>query len=92
MVSLILELDAVPTPDDAADALAIAICTANREPRDRGHQRPGGGLGDLRPRGDRTDRPARAQSLRASRPRSARPRARPARRALLTPASDRIAL
>ena len=33
MVTLILELDAVPTPDDAADALAIAICTANREPR-----------------------------------------------------------
>lgn len=33
MVALILGLDAVPTPDDAADALAIAICTANREPR-----------------------------------------------------------
>lgn len=32
MVSLILGLDTVPTPDDAADALAIAICTANREP------------------------------------------------------------
>jgi crossover junction endodeoxyribonuclease RuvC len=32
MVSVILGLDAVPTPDDAADALAIAICTANREP------------------------------------------------------------
>jgi crossover junction endodeoxyribonuclease RuvC len=33
MVAVILGLDAVPAPDDAADALAIAICTANREPR-----------------------------------------------------------
>jgi crossover junction endodeoxyribonuclease RuvC len=33
MVALILGLDIVPTPDDAADALAVAICTANREPR-----------------------------------------------------------
>jgi crossover junction endodeoxyribonuclease RuvC len=31
MVALILGLPAVPTPDDAADALAIAIWTANRE-------------------------------------------------------------
>jgi crossover junction endodeoxyribonuclease RuvC len=31
MVALVLALDAVPTPDDAADALAVAICVANRE-------------------------------------------------------------
>jgi len=31
MVAVILGLDTVPYPDDAADALAIAICTANRE-------------------------------------------------------------
>jgi crossover junction endodeoxyribonuclease RuvC len=31
MVALILGLDAVPTPDDAADGLAIAIWAANRE-------------------------------------------------------------
>ena len=31
MVRLVLELDAAPTPDDAADALAIAIWAANRE-------------------------------------------------------------
>ena len=31
MVATILGLDAVPTPDDAADALAVAICVANRE-------------------------------------------------------------
>jgi crossover junction endodeoxyribonuclease RuvC len=31
MVALVLSLDAVPTPDDAADALAVAICVANRE-------------------------------------------------------------
>jgi crossover junction endodeoxyribonuclease RuvC len=31
MVSIILGLTAVPTPDDAADALAIAIWAANRE-------------------------------------------------------------
>jgi crossover junction endodeoxyribonuclease RuvC len=29
MVQMILHLDAIPTPDDAADALAIAICVAN---------------------------------------------------------------
>lgn len=29
MVQRILGLDAVPTPDDAADALAVAICHAN---------------------------------------------------------------
>jgi crossover junction endodeoxyribonuclease RuvC len=26
MVQLLLELDAVPYPDDAADALAVALC------------------------------------------------------------------
>ena len=31
MVATILNLTAVPTPDDAADALAVAICIANRE-------------------------------------------------------------
>ncbi len=31
MVQIILELVARPTPDDAADALAVAICVANRE-------------------------------------------------------------
>ncbi len=31
MVATILGLAAVPTPDDAADALAVAICVANRE-------------------------------------------------------------
>jgi crossover junction endodeoxyribonuclease RuvC len=31
MVATILGLPAVPTPDDAADALAVAICIANRE-------------------------------------------------------------
>jgi crossover junction endodeoxyribonuclease RuvC len=31
MVKVVLGLDEVPTPDDAADALAVAICVANRE-------------------------------------------------------------
>jgi len=31
MVALVLELGAPPSPDDAADALAVAICVANRE-------------------------------------------------------------
>ena len=31
MVQVILGLSALPTPDDAADALAVAICVANRE-------------------------------------------------------------
>jgi crossover junction endodeoxyribonuclease RuvC len=31
MVALVLSLDVPPTPDDAADALAVAICVANRE-------------------------------------------------------------
>jgi crossover junction endodeoxyribonuclease RuvC len=31
MVATILGLSTVPTPDDAADALAVAICVANRE-------------------------------------------------------------
>lgn len=29
MIQLLLNLDSIPTPDDAADALAIAICHAN---------------------------------------------------------------
>ncbi len=29
MVQMILQLDRIPTPDDAADALALAICMAN---------------------------------------------------------------
>jgi crossover junction endodeoxyribonuclease RuvC len=35
MVQRILALDAVPTPDDAADALAVAICHANTTGRTR---------------------------------------------------------
>jgi crossover junction endodeoxyribonuclease RuvC len=31
MVKVVLGLDEVPAPDDAADALAVAICVANRE-------------------------------------------------------------
>ena len=31
MVRTVLQLPALPTPDDAADALAVAICVANRE-------------------------------------------------------------
>jgi len=31
MFAVILQLTEVPTPDDTADALAIAICTANAE-------------------------------------------------------------
>ena len=31
MVRTVLALPAIPTPDDAADALAVAICVANRE-------------------------------------------------------------
>ena len=31
MVRIVLGMDAVPTPDDAADALAVAVCVANRE-------------------------------------------------------------
>ena len=31
MVAVILQLSDVPTPDDTADALAIAICCANAE-------------------------------------------------------------
>ncbi len=33
MVKLILNLKEIPQPDDAADALAIAICAANSTPR-----------------------------------------------------------
>jgi len=43
MVATILGLDAVPTPDDAADALAVAICIANRE---RGGEPAGAGVLD----------------------------------------------
>ena len=43
MVATILGLDAVPTPDDAADALAVAICIANRE---RGDEPAGAGVLD----------------------------------------------
>jgi crossover junction endodeoxyribonuclease RuvC len=40
MVSVILQLAEVPTPDDTADALAAAICIANTE---RPGSRPAGG-------------------------------------------------
>jgi crossover junction endodeoxyribonuclease RuvC len=40
MVAAILGLDALPEPDDAADALAMAICVAHRErPADQAHDR-----------------------------------------------------
>jgi crossover junction endodeoxyribonuclease RuvC len=32
MVARLLGLEAVPTPDHAADALAVAICELNRAP------------------------------------------------------------
>lgn len=43
MVQRILGLDAVPTPDDAADALAIAIWAANAESTTEAGARSGGG-------------------------------------------------
>ena len=39
MVAVILQLAEVPTPDDTADALAIAICTANAERPGTGQRR-----------------------------------------------------
>ena len=42
MVAVILELAEVPTPDDTSDALATAICIANRErPETRGNTMSG---------------------------------------------------
>jgi crossover junction endodeoxyribonuclease RuvC len=35
MVKLLLGLDKIPQPDDAADALAIAMCALNRLPSDK---------------------------------------------------------
>lgn len=35
MVTLLLKLDIIPKPDDAADALAVAICHANSEKLNR---------------------------------------------------------
>ncbi|HNZ83693.1 MAG TPA: crossover junction endodeoxyribonuclease RuvC [Candidatus Pacearchaeota archaeon] len=32
MVKMILNLDKIPSPDDAADALSVAICHANSQP------------------------------------------------------------
>jgi crossover junction endodeoxyribonuclease RuvC len=46
MVAVILQLAEVPTPDDAADALAVAICVANAE-RPGGWARSGGGHASL---------------------------------------------
>jgi crossover junction endodeoxyribonuclease RuvC len=43
MVALVLSLAEPPTPDDAADALAVAICVANRE---RAGETAGSGLLD----------------------------------------------
>jgi crossover junction endodeoxyribonuclease RuvC len=34
MVQIVLALDAPPRPDDAADALAVAVCTAHAAPRE----------------------------------------------------------
>ena len=50
MVQLVCGMTSLPTPDDAADALAVAICIANRVgpvAQDRaGRARPGGGRAD----------------------------------------------
>ncbi len=42
MVTVILSLAEIPTPDDAADALATAICIANRERPDPSSSTTGG--------------------------------------------------
>ena len=34
MVQIMLGMDRLPRPDDAADALAVAICAAHSGPRD----------------------------------------------------------
>ena len=75
MVAVILRLAEVPTPDDAADALAIAISCANAErPGDRLNAGAGGGEGVGH--GSRGGRPHRARrdALRAIRARGARAR------------------
>ena len=73
MVTVILGLAEVPTPDDTADALAIAISCANAErPNDRangGAACEGVGHG---PRGRRADH-ARRDAVRTLGPRGARP-------------------
>ena len=72
MVQLVLGMATLPTPDDAADALAIAVCIANRVGQvgaDR-RRRPG----PRRRRADRARRiaPTSGRSARRSRARSAR--------------------
>ena len=55
MVARLLGLSAVPTPDHAADALAVAVCELNRAPLGRrpgrcgGARRPATGRGDAAP-------------------------------------------
>ena len=92
MVKLLLGLDAVPTPHDAADALAVAIChlhqsgviaaagarTRAAEPRG-GCRRPGAGGSTDRRHDDRV--PARAHPREASQPRHRRRGGRRLRRA-----------
>ena len=72
MVTVILQLAEVPTPDDTADALAIAISCANAErPGDRanaGAESVGHGPGGRRPDHARRD------AVRALGPRGPRPR------------------
>ena len=57
MVQLVLGMASLPTPDDAADALAIAICIANRV-GPVGRRTRAGGAG---PGGGRADRARRAR-------------------------------
>jgi crossover junction endodeoxyribonuclease RuvC len=45
MVARLLGLDAAPTPDHAADALAVAICDLNRAPLARAVARAPAGAG-----------------------------------------------
>ena len=74
MVAVILQLAEVPTPDDAADALATGICIANAErTADRLNAGTGGGHGrDPGSLGDQPDHPrrdaVRALSARGTRP------------------------
>jgi len=57
MIKLLLGLDRVPSPHDAADALAVAICHVHTMPMNSGLGTRGSGLGKpssgLRPRGSK---------------------------------------
>ena len=82
MVQLVLGMSELPTPDDAADALAIATWVANTDRR-RASRRGGRGRRPGRGRADH----ARRDGLRARGPRGPRRRARSAR----TPQRERLA-